>query len=113
MSTRQTAAAAVGMLALAAAGCGASRHGSAGRPSAVAIQSFAYRPTPVTVSPGTRLTFDNRDSVEHTASADDGTAFDSGPIQAHHSAVITLSKAGTFAYHCDFHPFMRGTIIVR
>jgi plastocyanin len=29
------------------------------------------------------------------------------------SATVHLNKAGTFAYHCAFHPFMKGTVVVK
>jgi plastocyanin len=25
---------------------------------------------------------------------------------------FTFAKAGTFAYHCTIHPFMKGTVVV-
>ncbi len=102
----------VTVVALAACG-GGQRSGGSGQPStsAVTIRNFAYLPAHATV--GTRLTFDNRDTVEHTATADDGTTFDTGSLQVGASKTITLTKRGTFSYHCDFHPFMHGTIVVR
>jgi len=67
----------------------------------------------VTVAPGTTVAFTNKDTTEHTATADNGTTFDTGAIQHDQTKMVTLTKAGTFAYHCSFHPFMTGTIIVK
>ena len=47
----------------------------------------------------------------HTVTADDGS-FDTGKIDPGASATITVDTAGTFAYHCNFHPSMKATITV-
>ncbi len=54
----------------------------------------------------------NKDSSEHTATADTPGGFDSGALQPGQAAHIKLSQVGTFAYHCSFHAFMRGVIKV-
>jgi plastocyanin len=85
------------------------------RPSstnAVTIDNFAFSPATITVKPGTRVTVANHDSTAHTATSDDGSSFDTGDIDPGSSKTITLSKAGTFAYHCNIHPFMHGRIVV-
>jgi plastocyanin len=92
-----------------------SQSGGTPRPSstnAVTIDNFAFSPATITVKPGTRVTVANHDSTAHTATSDDGSSFDTGDIDPGSSKTITLSKAGTFAYHCNIHPFMHGRIVV-
>jgi plastocyanin len=99
------------------AGCGATSAASLSKsssPSArtVAIHGYAYHPPTITVSPGTRLVFVNRDQTAHTAS-EKGARFDTGTIQPGHRAAITVSRPGRYTFYCQFHPFMHGTVIVR
>ena len=60
---------------------------------------------------GTTITVTNNDTTAHTVTADDGS-FDTGKIDPGASATITLDTAGTFAYHCNFHPNMKASITV-
>jgi plastocyanin len=64
------------------------------------------------VKVGDKATFKNSDGQQHTVTADDSGAFDAGAIDPGSSKDITFDKAGTFTYHCSFHPFMHGTIDV-
>ncbi|HLX41135.1 MAG TPA: cupredoxin family copper-binding protein [Ktedonobacteraceae bacterium] len=79
--------------------------------------SFAFSPASLTISVGTTVTWKNTTSAPHTATSDDGSSFDSGvanPIAAQGGTFqFTFTKAGTFAYHCAIHPFMKATIIVK
>lgn len=79
----------------------------------VPISGFLFRPAALTVRVGARVTFVDLDSASHTATADNGTAFDTGTLVQRQSKTITFPTAGTFAYHCAFHPFMQATITVR
>jgi plastocyanin len=79
----------------------------------VTISNFKFAPASVTVSKGTRVTVANHDTTAHTATADDGHSFDTGNIDPNQSATITLSKSGTYKFHCNIHPFMHGTLVVR
>jgi plastocyanin len=110
--------------ALALAGCGGG--GDAGSssstsataasnvtPQAVKIVDYTYKPETITVPTGATVEFDNKDSTAHTATSTESGAFESGAIQPGESGSITLRKAGTFAYYCAFHPFMKGKIVVR
>ena len=76
------------------------------------IQGFRFRPATVQVSVGAKLRFANRDDVRHTATADGG-GFDTGTLRKGSARTITLRRAGTFSYHCDFHRFMTGKVVVR
>jgi plastocyanin len=78
----------------------------------VAIRMFAFSPATVQLERGGKITFTNFDSTAHTATADDGTSFDSGTLDQGQSKTITFTKAGTYTYHCAFHAFMTGTVVV-
>jgi plastocyanin len=77
------------------------------------ISNFKFAPASVTVSRGARITVTNHDTTAHTATADDGHSFDTGNIDAGSSATLTMSKTGTYRYHCSIHPFMHASIVVR
>lgn len=79
---------------------------------AVTISGYAFHPQTITVSPGQKVTFTNRDQTAHTATAS-GSAFDTGTVNPGQSVTITLTHPGTYTYYCQFHAFMRGTIVVR
>jgi plastocyanin len=78
---------------------------------AITIQDFNFGPATLTVKAGAQVTVTNRDSTTHTATANGG-AFDTGDLDPGKSKTITLAKAGTYAYHCQIHSFMKGTIVV-
>ncbi len=79
--------------------------------------SFAFSPASLTIKAGTTVTWKNTTTVPHTVTSDDGKSFDSGmanPIAAQGGTFsFTFTTAGTFAYHCAIHPFMKATIIVQ
>ena len=77
----------------------------------VSIVNFAFDPASLTVAVGTSVTWENTDTAPHTATADDGS-FDTGGIGQNERGSVTFDQAGTFAYHCDFHPNMQATITV-
>jgi plastocyanin len=83
------------------------------RTATVPIAGFAFKPAKLTVAVGTRVTWTNVDSSPHTATADTGATFDTGALAQHQSRTVTFPVAGTFTYHCAFHPFMQAAITVR
>jgi plastocyanin len=93
--------------------------GIAGEPRTgitVDIRSFGFRNAALEVPAGTRVTWTNRDPVEHTVT--------SATADGHHgkfaarlpgpgaSFSYTFEQAGTYRYFCDRHHFMRGEIRV-
>ncbi|HLZ47023.1 MAG TPA: cupredoxin family copper-binding protein [Candidatus Limnocylindria bacterium] len=78
----------------------------------VTIQSFSFMPPAVTINAGDSVSWTNKDQVQHTATSDTG-AFDTGAIAPLGGKTITFTVAGTYAYHCTFHSFMKGTVTVR
>jgi plastocyanin len=83
---------------------------TAGDTNTITIASFAF--DGVTEVPvGTTVTVTNDDTTTHTWSAEDGT-FDSGALAPGDSFEFTFGEAGEFAFFCNFHPSMQGTITV-
>jgi len=70
-------------------------------------------PSALTVQPGAGVTVTNDDGAPHTVTADDGHSFGSGTLSQGSSKAISVSKPGTYPYHCSIHPFMHGTLTVR
>src|SRR4051794_27651368 len=95
-----------------AAAAAAGRGGPAGESANVGVKSFKYKPVTVTVKKGGRVRWTNSDTAAHTATADD-RSFDTQTIDKGKSRTVAMTTAGTFAYHCDFHPFMKATVVVR
>ena len=85
--------------------------GARGKTMTVSIKGFAFNPPNATLAPGTTVTWVNDDQAPHTTTANDG-AFDSGTLQPGQSYSFTFDKPGTYAYHCNIHPYMTGTITV-
>lgn len=80
-------------------------------PSASNYQSWTYHPDSLTIHVGQEVTWTNAGEAAHTVTADDG-AFDSRTLGTHQRWTFVFSKAGTYAYHCTFHPWMKGTVTV-
>ena len=75
--------------------------------------SWAYEPRRLTVKVGARLMWSNRGAVVHTVTADHGKTCDSGNMPAKPTFSFLATVPGTIAYHCRWHPWMKGTIVVR
>jgi plastocyanin len=112
------------IVALLAAGCGGDGGGAAagGQPAettaapapasgAVRIAGFAFDPGSLRAEAGQSVTWTNQDDAPHTVTADDG-AFDSGNLAGGEEFSFTFDQAGTFAYHCNIHQSMKGTVTV-
>ncbi len=53
----------------------------------------------------------NTGSEVHTVTSDRGT-FDSKPLPPGAEFSFAFTDAGTFDYHCEIHPTMRGRVVV-
>lgn len=85
--------------------------GEAVRSAKVEIVDFAYDPDPVTIQAGGKVTWINRDSAPHTATADDGS-FDTGDLEEGKLGSQSFKNPGTYSYFCEIHPDMKGTVEV-
>jgi len=76
------------------------------------IAKFMYGPKDVTVAPGTKVVWTNRDETPHTVASADKT-FTSKGLDTEDKFEHTFSVEGDFAYICSVHPFMTGVVHVR
>src|SRR5215207_9560228 len=77
----------------------------------VDIQDHAFDPAQLNVAPGTTVTFVNKDTEAHTATADNDL-FDTGVLEPGESTWVFFRGSGTVTYHCELHPDMKGSIVV-
>ena len=84
---------------------------SASGPSVV-VADYSFKPNTITISVGETVTWTNAGPDSHTVTADGGS-FDSGGLGVNDSFANVFDTAGTFEYHCAFHPTrMHGTVVV-
>ena len=79
--------------------------------TAVDIVDLAFKPADIQVTTGTTVTWTNTGVAPHTATAKDDS-FDSGMLETGGTFEHTFTAPGTFAYLCQVHPDMTGTIEV-
>ena len=81
----------------------------------VVIRDFNFSPAQVTVSPGAKVTWVNCEpagTAAHTSTADAGT-WTSALLAPGSTYTRVFSGAGSFPYHCNPHPGMRGSVTVQ
>ena len=108
--TATTAASATPTTAAGTATTAAASTGALSSAATVDIKQFKFGPAETHIAIGGTVTWTNSDNQKHTATSSGG--FDTGAIEPGSTGKATFAKAGTFAYICSFHPFMKGTIIV-
>ena len=79
----------------------------------VVIQNFRFKPANITIKRGAKVRWINKDSTAHTATANNGRSFDSGRLGKGQRYTHTFKSAGKKRYHCEPHPHMRGTVVVK
>lgn len=77
----------------------------------VEMADLAFNPDSLTVPVGTTVTWENTDSLPHTSTSED-EVWDSGTLNTGDQFSFTFEEDGTFAYVCEIHPSMTGTIVV-
>jgi len=89
---------------------------SAAAPPATSIElditKFAFAPKEITIAPGTRVVWTNRDEAPHTVTSDD-KSFGSKGLDTDDRFEHVFASEGDFSYICTVHPFMTGVVHVR
>jgi len=76
----------------------------------VRIVDFAFERETTLVHVGDIVRWRNFGAVTHTTDSDD-ELWD-GDLDPGQAFVFRFTSVGTFNYHCDIHPFMKGSIVV-
>lgn len=83
-------------------------------PIAVTIDAFQFQPDKIRIKRGQSVIFINKDEVPHTVTPDKNSHFvPSGIIKGGEQHEVFFESAGVQNYSCDFHPSMRGRVIVK
>ena len=76
----------------------------------VVIEDMSFG-SELTIRAGQTVKWTNKDSVNHTATADDNS-WGTGTIKPDGAFVRRFDEPGTYTYFCSYHPEMTGTIVV-
>lgn len=78
----------------------------------IVIDNFVFTPSDVTVAPGTKVTWINKDEAPHTATSVD-KKFNSGGLDTDDKFSFVFNDKGEYPYLCTLHPQMKATIKVK
>ena len=79
--------------------------------TAAEIFDFGFRPTPVTADADLTVTWTNTGDADHTVTFDGGP--DCGTLANGETVSVLFPGAGSYAYHCEIHKAMKGTVAVQ
>lgn len=80
----------------------------------VEIKNFAFEPKVLAISPGTEVTWINRDDEPHTiVNAADPKALTSPVLDTNEKFSFVFRDAGSFNYFCSVHPHMQGVVLIK
>ncbi|MGE0027709.1 MAG: cupredoxin domain-containing protein [Thermoleophilia bacterium] len=78
----------------------------------VVITDAGFSPSAVVVAPGTTVTWNQAGRTRHTVTAAGGAFHSPTLIPGDKFTISAPGTPGVYAYHCQFHAFMRGTVTV-
>ena len=73
---------------------------------------YLFSPARITVKKGTKVVWTNTSDAEHNVTITKGMKVNKD-FEEHKSVNVTFMKAGTYQYHCEYHPYMTGTVTVK
>jgi plastocyanin len=74
--------------------------------------ALKFSPTSGTFKAGDVVEWDNTGSIAHNVTFDDFQSITSDTMNGGDTYQVKFTKAGTYQFHCTFHPGMEGTITV-
>ncbi len=79
----------------------------------VSIKNMKFQPPTIEVKAGDSVQWKNEANMAHTATSD-SDAWDTGDIEANAtSKAVAFPAKGSNPYHCEIHPGMKGTVVVK
>lgn len=83
--------------------------------ASVSIDNSSFSPSTVTVKKGTKVTWTNNDSLEHSVTpdnTDESFPGSNGLLSQGQTYSQTFNTTGEYTYHCTVHSFMKGKVVV-
>ena len=80
--------------------------------TAINISQFTFTPASIEVAAGSKVTWINEDKAVHSVISD-AAGFGSEPLKRGDQFSTPFSTPGTYKYHCGFHGYMTGVVIVK
>jgi plastocyanin len=74
---------------------------------------FAFQPATLIIKVGDIVVWKNTTFAPHTVTSNTGAFKTRGILSMNQSFRFTFNRVGTFRYHCNIHPYMMATIIVK
>jgi alcohol dehydrogenase (cytochrome c) len=81
-------------------------------PNKISVVDFGYTPNRIQIKAGDSVTFANSGPQQHTATATDGSGWDTGLMDVGSSQTFKFDQPGSYVYVCQPHPYMVGQILV-
>jgi plastocyanin len=78
----------------------------------IVIENFVFVPSEITIPPGTKVTWINKDEAPHTATSVD-KKFNSGGLDTDDKFSFVFNDKGEYQYFCALHPHMKATVTVK
>ena len=79
----------------------------------ISIINFTFNPGVISINRGDTIIWTNNDSVPHQIKGDNLSNLGGQVMSNGQTYSYTFNDTGTFAYHCNIHPSMTGSIIVK
>ena len=73
---------------------------------------YLFTPKALKIKVGTTIVWMNKSDAEHNVTFDKNSKVNMD-FKSNKSVRYTFNRAGTYTYHCEYHPFMKGTVIVQ
>jgi plastocyanin len=73
---------------------------------------YAFDPATLTITKGTQVVWTNMSDAPHTVTSDTNAFATTSNLTQNQTFMFTFNTAGTFAYHCNIHSYMKATITV-
>jgi plastocyanin len=73
---------------------------------------YSFTPASLTVPKGAQVVWTNKSDAPHTVSSDSNAFGTTSNLMQNQTFMMTFNTAGTYAYHCNIHTYMKGTITV-
>jgi plastocyanin len=78
-----------------------------------ANDKYAFSPATLSIKVGTQVVWTNTTDAAHTVTSDTAGVFGTpSSLNTNQTFMFTFTTPGTFAYHCNIHPYMKATITV-